>query len=46
MNFDTQQPMNMPELPWAFGYPFALGLMSATAVGLVLYMYRRGWLDS
>ncbi len=46
MNFDTNQPFNMPELRWAFGYPFALGLMSMTAISLLIYMYRRGWLDS
>lgn len=46
MNFDTTQPLNMPELRWAFGYPFALGLMSATTIGLLVYIYRRGWFDS
>jgi magnesium transporter len=38
MNFD------MPELHWAFGYPFALGLMALVSVGLWLVFRRRGWL--
>ncbi|MBZ0273118.1 magnesium/cobalt transporter CorA [bacterium] len=43
MNFDTSSPLNMPELSWRFGYPFALGIMAATAGGLVFYFYRKGW---
>ncbi len=38
MNFD------MPELSWAFGYPFALSLMALISVGLWLIFRRRGWL--
>jgi magnesium transporter len=38
MNFD------MPELHWAFGYPFALFLMGVTSVGLWLIFRARGWL--
>jgi magnesium transporter len=38
MNFD------MPELGWAFGYPFALALMAIVSVGLWLIFRRRGWL--
>jgi len=45
MNFDTSASWwNMPELRWAWGYPFALGLMLATAIALLLYFQRRGWL--
>jgi magnesium transporter len=33
----------MPELNWYFGYPFALGLMAATAGAMVLYFRRKGW---
>ena len=44
MNFNTQRsPVNMPELNWYWGYPFALGLMLATAIGLLVYFWRRGW---
>jgi len=45
MNFDTSaSPYNMPELHWAFGYPFALLLMAAVAGGLLLFFRRKGWL--
>jgi magnesium transporter len=45
MNFDTKaSPWNMPELEWAYGYPFALGLMLATTV-LMLYIFvRKRWI--
>ncbi|MES3011426.1 MAG: magnesium/cobalt transporter CorA [Pseudomonadota bacterium] len=33
-----------PELEWAYGYPFALGLMAASAIGPMLYFRSRGWL--
>ncbi|PIQ97968.1 MAG: magnesium and cobalt transport protein CorA, partial [Nitrospinae bacterium CG11_big_fil_rev_8_21_14_0_20_56_8] len=45
MNFDRgASPLNMPELGWYFGYPFALGLMVAIALGLILFFRRKGWL--
>jgi magnesium transporter len=39
MNFD-----NIPELHWAFGYPYALALMVLVSVGLWLVFRSRGWL--
>jgi magnesium transporter len=39
MNFDI-----IPELHWAFGYPFALGLMVLSGFGLYFWFRRRGWL--
>lgn len=39
MNFDR-----MPELNWALGYPWALGLMVLSAILPYLYFKRRGWL--
>ncbi len=39
MNFDF-----MPELHWAVGYPFAIGLMILSAVLPYFYFKRRGWL--
>lgn len=39
MNFD-----NMPELHWAGGYPFAIGMMALICVGLYTIFKRRGWL--
>lgn len=44
MNFDTSSPWNMPELRWAFGYPFVLGLMTAMSLGMVVFFRRRGWI--
>ena len=39
MNFDS-----MPELHWAWGYPAALAVMAVTAVALVMFFRRRGWI--
>ena len=45
MNFDRGvSPWNMPELGWYLGYPLALLLMAAVAVGLLLYFWRRRWI--
>ena len=38
MNF-----VDMPELHWAFGYPLAIGVMVAIAIGMLAYFRRRGW---
>jgi magnesium transporter len=46
MNFHTDvSPWNMPELSWRYGYPFALGLMAAVAIGMLLNFKWRGWMD-
>ncbi len=46
MNFDTSSsPWNMPELKWAFGYPFALAIMLSISGGLLYYFKRQGWLN-
>jgi len=39
MNFEA-----MPELHSSWGYPAVLALMVATAVGMLLYFRRKGWL--
>ncbi|MEW5763345.1 MAG: magnesium/cobalt transporter CorA [Acidobacteriota bacterium] len=45
MNFDrSASPLNMPELGWKFGYPFALGLMGVTAVALLVFFRWKGWM--
>jgi len=45
MNFDREvSPWNMPELGWPFGYLFALGLMAAVSVAMLLFFRRKGWL--
>ncbi|TCS36869.1 magnesium transporter [Paucimonas lemoignei] len=35
----------LPELDWSLGYPFALGLMLASAIAPFAYFKRRGWLN-
>jgi magnesium transporter len=45
MNFNPEaSPLNMPELNWYFGYPFALSMMAAVAVLLVIYFWKKRWL--
>ncbi|MFJ2739786.1 magnesium and cobalt transport protein CorA [Streptomyces sp. NPDC087440] len=39
MNFD-----NMPELQWAWGYPFAIALMAIVCGGLYVVFKKRDWL--
>ena len=34
---------HMPELEWRYGYAWALGLMCASALGMISYFRRRGW---
>ena len=44
MNFNTDHPLNMPELNWPYGYLFCLGLMASIALGMVIYFKRKHWL--
>ena len=45
MNFErSASPLNMPELGWYWGYPFALGVMALVAIGLLIFFRRRGWI--
>jgi len=47
MNFDPEaSAWNMPELKWRGGYPMALGLMAAVAIGQLMFFRWRGWLGS
>jgi magnesium transporter len=34
----------MPEIDWAWGYPFALGLMLASVAAPLIYFRRKGWM--
>ena len=44
MNFNpAASPWNLPELNWYWGYPFALTLMAAVALGQLAFFWRRGW---
>lgn len=45
MNFNTSQPGNMPELNWPYGYLFALLIMGAVGLGLLGFIWRKGWLS-
>jgi len=45
MSFDrSTSGLNMPELGWHFGYLYAIGLMLAVAVGMILFFKRKKWL--
>ncbi|PKL75326.1 MAG: magnesium and cobalt transport protein CorA, partial [Candidatus Melainabacteria bacterium HGW-Melainabacteria-1] len=45
MNFHRESsPYNMPELDWYYGYPISLILMSAVALGQLLFFRYKGWL--
>jgi magnesium transporter len=45
MNFDHRaSPLNMPELEWYWGYPFALSIMAGIVAFLLVYFYRKGWI--
>lgn len=45
MNFNTDaSALNMPELNWRFGYPFALLVMAGVAMLLLVFFYRKGWI--
>ena len=44
MNFNTgASPYNMPELNWYYGYPFALGLMTAIGLAMVVFFKKKNW---
>lgn len=34
----------MPELPWTYGYPFAIALMVVASTTIVFFFRRKGWL--
>ncbi|MFO7677563.1 MAG: magnesium/cobalt transporter CorA [Thermoplasmatota archaeon] len=45
MNFDPNiSPLNMPELEWYFGYPFALILMTGVVIIMLIFFKRKRWL--
>jgi magnesium transporter len=45
MNFKTEvSPYNMPELGWSHGYPFAIGLMLAVAIAIVIFFWKKGYI--
>lgn len=45
MNFNTEaSPYNMPELNWRYGYFYALAVIVAVVIGMMIFFWRRGWL--
>ncbi|MFH1101299.1 MAG: magnesium/cobalt transporter CorA [Methanobacteriota archaeon] len=45
MNFNPEKsPVNMPELNWFFGYPFALSIMLIISIIMLIYFRRKKWL--
>lgn len=44
MNFETQFPLNMPELGWPYGYLFFWALCLVIAGSLLFFFKRRKWL--
>lgn len=47
MNFNPDaSKWNMPELNWKYGYLFAIALMAAVAIAMLVNFKWRGWLDS
>jgi magnesium transporter len=49
MNFgqvmsENSGSLNMPELAWVYGYPFALGSMIVSCIGLYIYFKKKKWL--
>lgn len=44
MNFRPNSPWNMPELDWFLGYPFSLGLMTFSVLGMYYYFKKKEWL--
>jgi len=44
MNFNTEHPLNMPELNWPFACLLCLGAMACAATGMVLFFKRKNWL--
>lgn len=45
MNFSHEaSPWNLPELTWHYGYFYALGVMIAIALAMLVYFKRKRWL--
>jgi magnesium transporter len=44
MNFDTDFPLNMPELKWPFGYIFFWCVSALIVGGMITFFKRKHWL--
>lgn len=43
MNFNTEYPLNMPELSWPFGYPLILALMAGIVAAMLWWFKKKDW---
>jgi len=46
MNFNQELPGNMPELNLPYGYVYALTMMAVIALGLLYFVWSKGWLSN
>jgi magnesium transporter len=44
MNFNTEKPLNMPELNAPYGYLICLAVMAIIALAELWFFYTRGWI--
>lgn len=44
MNFDTDSPLNMPELRWPYGYLFFWGVSLTITTAMFIFFRRKRWL--
>ncbi len=44
MNFNTDFPLNMPELNWEYGYPALLLFLTVISLLMVFYFRKKNWL--
>ncbi|GHV54529.1 magnesium transport protein CorA [Deltaproteobacteria bacterium] len=44
MNFNTESPLNMPELNFAYGYPLVLLFMAGVAGVMLWFFKKRDWI--
>jgi magnesium transporter len=44
MNFNTDHPMNMPELDMPYAYPVLVGFLVIVAVGMLAWFRKKKWL--
>ncbi len=45
MNFDIEQPWNMPELGWRYGYEYFWGVVVIFIISLFYWFYKKGWFE-
>lgn len=43
MNFNTEYPLNMPELHWRYGYMFVWAVMLSMVGGMIVFFRKKRW---